>query len=90
MMWTVALVGLLALTSALSTVDLVDTEVVESLRGVPPGWQSVGAPATDSRMRFKIALKLVRQFEILYLVNFTAMATLSTSLASPRVAHQSA
>lgn len=36
-----------------------DMKQFESLRAIPPGWQSIGSPEPDTRMAFKIALKLV-------------------------------
>lgn len=39
-----------------------DIKQFESLREIPPGWQSIGSPEPDTRMAFKIALKLVCEF----------------------------
>lgn len=57
-----------ALSSLVCTAALVhglnskDMKQFESLRGIPPGWQSVGSPEPGTRMAFKIALKLVCDF----------------------------
>lgn len=39
-----------------------DMKQFESLREIPPGWQAIGSPKPETRMAFKIALKLVRDF----------------------------
>ncbi|KAE9980219.1 hypothetical protein EG327_006665 [Venturia inaequalis] len=38
-----------------------DMKQFESLRGIPAGWQFIGSPEPDTRMAFKIALKLADQ-----------------------------
>ena len=61
MNWTALIASLLIATNAAptSTVDVSDTEVFESLRDVPQGWQSVGVPDANARMRFRMALRMV-------------------------------
>jgi hypothetical protein len=56
---TAALAALLSVAHAINSIDMTDSETFESLSGVPQGWQSVGAPDAASRMRFKIALRMV-------------------------------
>jgi tripeptidyl-peptidase-1 len=55
--------GLLSLAGAvscLSTSHNEDVEVMESLRGVPEGWEAASTPNPNSRMHFRIALTKVR------------------------------
>jgi hypothetical protein len=56
---TAALAALLSVANAINSIDFANTEVFESLRDVPEGWQSVGAPDASSRMKFRIALRMV-------------------------------
>jgi tripeptidyl-peptidase-1 len=38
-------------------------EPVERLRRVPEGWNDIGAPSTDHKMRFRIAVRSVSRLD---------------------------
>jgi hypothetical protein len=53
------LISLLYGAGLVHSVNLDETELVESLHAVPQGWNTIGTPDANTRMQFKIALKSV-------------------------------
>jgi tripeptidyl-peptidase-1 len=62
------LAGLLAITGVIGARNSFvmpedGSEPVERLRRVPEGWNEIGAPSTDHKMRFRIAVRSVSRLD---------------------------
>lgn len=60
--------GVLFTAGLVNGIDFKKTEIFEKLHNVPKDWQSAGAPAPETRMPFRIALKSVRRSYLSHLV----------------------